>query len=166
MNHVISYLKFLWASTNQHGVHSPFIYSLVTQCLYDKTKHPQYRSLNKKQQLIFRLINYFQPKTSYEISEVSILKQFNLEPVTLINHQKIDFIYFQKPCLEEFNKMLLTRTNDTVWVIANIYKTKKNRQNWLAIQQHKTVTVTVDTFQLGIVFFRTEQAKEHFTIRI
>jgi hypothetical protein len=37
---------------------------------------------------------------------------------------------------------------------------------WKFIQNHPKVTVAIDTFQWGFVFFRTEQKKEHFTIRV
>ena len=54
-----AYLKFLWKSSNQHGVHSPFVYGLVTRCFYDKNKYPSndlisnYRkSLLQKDQII------------------------------------------------------------------------------------------------------------------
>ena len=36
-----SYLQFLFKSTNQHGVHSPFVYNLVTNCFYKKTSTAQ-----------------------------------------------------------------------------------------------------------------------------
>ena len=39
-------------------------------------------------------------------------------------------------------------------------------ETWHIIKQHPKVTVTIDIFHLGIVFFRKEQAKEHFTIRL
>jgi len=39
-------------------------------------------------------------------------------------------------------------------------------QAWEAIKKHPKVTVTIDTFSFGIVFFRQEQAKEHFKIRV
>ena len=42
-----SYLKFLKNSTNQHGVHSPFVYSLVTKCFYDKNKYAEYSILKQ-----------------------------------------------------------------------------------------------------------------------
>ncbi len=48
MFHIIkSYLKFLWNSKNQHGVHSPFVFDLVTKCFYDKTKYPEYEVLKE-----------------------------------------------------------------------------------------------------------------------
>lgn len=31
------YIKFLTKATNQHGVHSPFVYRLVTECIYKKS---------------------------------------------------------------------------------------------------------------------------------
>ena len=65
-----SYIKFLWNSKNEHGVHSPFVFDLVTKCFYDKSKYPEYSLLNnnpKKIRLLFRIIRYFKPKTILEI---------------------------------------------------------------------------------------------------
>ena len=46
MLHILkSYLKFLWNSKNEHGVHSPFVFDLVTKCFYDKKKHFEYKVL-------------------------------------------------------------------------------------------------------------------------
>lgn len=39
------YIKFWLKSTNQHGVHSPFVYNLITKCFYDKTKYSDYKLL-------------------------------------------------------------------------------------------------------------------------
>ena len=41
-----SYLNFLWKSKNEHGVHSPFVFDLVTKCFYDKKQYPEYSILN------------------------------------------------------------------------------------------------------------------------
>ena len=35
-----SYLKFLWHSKNEHAVHSPFVFNLITKCFYDKKTKP------------------------------------------------------------------------------------------------------------------------------
>jgi len=46
LHQVVSYLKFLFKSTNQHGVHSPFVYSLVTKCFYDEKRHDAYDKIS------------------------------------------------------------------------------------------------------------------------
>ena len=42
---VFAYIKFLIKSTNQHGVHSPFVFDLITNCFYNKTKFSDYTKL-------------------------------------------------------------------------------------------------------------------------
>lgn len=50
---VNSYLRFLFKSTNQHGVHSPFVFNLVTKCFYDNQNHEAYNILARyRNQLI------------------------------------------------------------------------------------------------------------------
>ena len=105
-----SYIKFLWISKNEHGVHSPFVFDLVTKCFYDTSSKPEYSLLKKyrnlllenkntievtdfgagsrvfksntrqiakiaktagiskkRAELLFRMVNYFQPSTILEI---------------------------------------------------------------------------------------------------
>ncbi|MDD3004552.1 MAG: class I SAM-dependent methyltransferase, partial [Flavobacterium sp.] len=46
MKHLIqSYFRFLWNSTNAHGVHSPFVFNLVTKCFYDTLQYSEYKVL-------------------------------------------------------------------------------------------------------------------------
>ena len=46
MIHILkAYIKFLWHSKNEHGVHSPFVFDLVTKCFYDKKQKPAYQVL-------------------------------------------------------------------------------------------------------------------------
>ncbi|MEO9077418.1 MAG: class I SAM-dependent methyltransferase, partial [Gelidibacter sp.] len=45
MHRILSYIKFLLKSKNQHGVHSPFVYDLLTKCFYDKTNYLEYEAL-------------------------------------------------------------------------------------------------------------------------
>jgi hypothetical protein len=58
-----------------------------------------------------------------------------------------------------------TCTNDSVWIINAIHGSKDMEDTWEIIKNHPKVTVTIDTFYLGFVFFRSEQKKEHFVIR-
>jgi hypothetical protein len=163
MNHLLkSYIKFLWNSKNEHGVHSPFVFDLVTKCFYDKTKYTEYSLLKnnpKRARLLFRIIRYFKPKTILEIgnelntnifsSEITTFEEFQKNKLSK-NNITFDFIYFnqnesQKTTLAYFELLLPTITNN---------------------KKHPKVKVTIDTFHFGMVFFRAEQEKEDFVIRV
>ena len=94
-----------------------------------------------------------------------------LKPETLnLKPETIDLVYFdgnhtKQATLEYFDKLLPTITNDTVWIFDDIHWSDDMEAAWERIKNHPKVTVTIDTFQWGLVFFRTEQEKEHFTIR-
>ncbi len=47
MHIILAYIKFLLRSSNQHGVHSPFVYNLVTKCFYDSKKYDSYSILKQ-----------------------------------------------------------------------------------------------------------------------
>jgi len=49
-----SYFTFLSKSTNQHGVHSPFVYDLVTKCFYKKTNSDQVALFNKIKTFLYQ----------------------------------------------------------------------------------------------------------------
>jgi predicted O-methyltransferase YrrM len=55
-----SYLKFIKNSTNQHGVHSPFVYSLVTKCFYDKKNYAEYEILKKYRNSLLENKNFIE----------------------------------------------------------------------------------------------------------
>ncbi|OOV18753.1 O-methyltransferase [Flavobacterium sp. LM4] len=259
MQHQIkSYLKFLWKSKNEHGVHSPFVFNLLTKCFYDKKSKPEYSTLNnyrksflenknfinvtdfgagskvfksnkrqiskiaktagiskKRAELLFRVTNYFEPKNILEIGTSlglatsalalgnpkakiitlegclqtanqcqlqlqrfnfnnveNVISEFelylnNLKPETL----NFELIYFdgnhsKKATLAYFDLLLPTIENDSVWIFDDIHWSSEMEEAWEIIKKHPKVTVTIDTFQWGFVFFRHEQEKEHFVIRI
>ncbi|WPR71293.1 class I SAM-dependent methyltransferase [Flavobacterium sp. NG2] len=48
-----SYLQFLWHSKNEHAVHSPFVFLLITKCFYDTKPKADYTILkNYRQSLL------------------------------------------------------------------------------------------------------------------
>lgn len=55
-----SYLKFLWYSKNEHAVHSPFVFSLLTKCFYDKKSKPEYAILKKYRKSLLENKNFIE----------------------------------------------------------------------------------------------------------
>ena len=94
----------------------------------------------------------------------------NLKPETLNSKPQIfDLVYFdgnhsKKATLDYFEALLPTISNDSVWIFDDIHWSADMEDAWKIIKNHPKVTVTIDTFQWGIVFFRAEQEKEHFII--
>ncbi len=251
-----SYIKFLLKTTNQHGVHSPFVYDLVTKCFYDKSKYGDYNSIlsykkellnnkskinvtdlgvgshvsnkkerivseiaknagttNKRARLLYRLVTYFKlnsilelgtslgiathamslanPKASittiegcptiseftkanFEIHKLKnihlITGNFNGE-IQNLKPKTFDLIFFdgnhqKEATLNYFESLLQTAHNDSVFIFDDIYWSKDMTEAWETIKNHPKVTVTIDTFFWGLVFFRKEQLKEHFIIRV
>lgn len=256
MFQIFQYIKFLLNSTNQHGVHSPFVFDLVTKCFYDKTKYPAYTKLSfyrnnllrnntsiqitdfgtgsrvfksdsrainaitktsgttlKRAKLLFRITNYFKPKHTLElgtslgiatqalalghlqnnvtsiegcpnISEVAKqqLEEFNIKNATLktgefetiipeLDFTNYDLIFFdgnhnKLATLNYFNSLVDKAHNDSIFIFDDIHWSKDMLDAWKTIKQHPKVTVTINTFFWGFVFFRKEQVKENFNIRL
>tara|TARA_B100000949_G_C14150859_1_gene394735 strand:- start:39 stop:812 length:774 start_codon:yes stop_codon:yes gene_type:complete len=250
-----SYIKFIRLAKNRHGVHSPFVYDLVTNCFNDKTKYPEYETLKKhrkalrgdtskfemkdfgqgsrvfkgnarkvsaviknagmkkkRQRLLFRLAKYFKSETVLELgtslglgtvalslsNEFSAIQtvegcpntlqkaqeyfeKFNLHNIQIHQklfseflqntHEKFDLIFIDgdhngERTLEYFHSLLKNVHNNSVIVFDDIYWSKDMTTAWQQIIANDIVTVSIDTFQWGLVFFRKEQAKQHFIIRI
>ena len=75
------------------------------------------------------------------------------------NHQKEATLKYFEFCLQHIN-------NNSVFIFDDIHWSKNMDEAWEEIKKHPKVKVTIDTYQWGIVFFRKEQVKEHFTIRV
>ncbi len=255
---VKSYIKFLMKSTNEHGVHSPFVFDLVTKCFYDNSDFAEYGKLKtyrnallqnrnsievtdfgagskiftsnsrqisqiaktagiseKRAELLLRIARYFQTETVLEIgtslglatSALSLgnekSKIISLEgcPQTAgiakdsfaaagmtntafivtefqeylkklsTSNLKFDLIYFdgnhqKEATLHYFDLLFSTVNEKTVWIFDDIHWSAEMSAAWQIIKQNPQVTVTIDTFQWGFVFFRKCQVREDFIIRI
>jgi len=193
--------------------HLPSMQRTVSQIAKNSISKP------KIAQLLFRLVDYFQPKTIVELGtclglttlylseaspkeakiytfegaealaekaqklfEKEITKQttHNIELVvgnldeTLANKvaqlTQIDFAFFDAnhrrlPTLQYFKTCLSKAHENTVFVFDDIYWSAEMQAAWQAIQQHPQVTLTIDLFYVGLVFFREKQPKQHFKLR-
>ena len=249
-----SYIKFLLSSRNQHGVHSPFVYQLVTKCFYDKENKKAYRQIAdyrkelfknketikvedfkkgsrvfksnerqisaiakntgiswKRSKLLYRLCAYLNSNHSIELgtsvglataslasysknkvlsleacpNTAAIAKKYlqkhafknvqievqKFEEMLPKIQQKYDLVYMDgnhtyDATLKNFELLLPLTHNNSIFIFDDIYWSPDMQKAWKEIQQHPDVRLTIDTFYWGLVFFRKEQAKEHFKIRV
>jgi predicted O-methyltransferase YrrM len=90
-------------------------------------------------------------------------------PEILSETEALDLVFFdgnhrKAPTLEYFELCLTKATNESVFIFDDIYWSREMSEAWDSIKAHPRVTVTIDLFQMGIIFFRKEQAKQHFVL--
>ncbi len=187
---ITSYLKFLLKSTNQHGVHSPFVYDVVTKCFYDTNKPVAHKSIKrlykdyngkrsinslKTTKLLNHLSSYFGFTKVAIIDNSSdfvskVLSIDNSISIVDIDEQDdlCDLIYvnLNTTNLKSLENLFSKTHNNSLIIVSNIYQSKENTLTWKKVKCLSAVRVTIDTYSLGFIFFRKEQVKEHFTIRV
>ena len=89
----------------------------------------------------------------------------------VLKNKTFDFIYFdgnhqKEPTIDYFEQCLNHINNNSIFIFDDIYWSKGMLEAWNYIKDHPKVTVSIDTFYWGIVFFRKEQPKQHFTVRL
>lgn len=162
-----SYLKFLWHSKNEHGVHSPFIFSFVTKCLYDN----KIFSVDKVENIVLKSMAYFQCQSASVVPKDHRLssKLKNLLPQISLVENSPDFIFITE-CNDDLVKDHLLNNehieNHSVVILKDIHKSRENTQLWKNIKASDKVRLTVDLYYCAVIFFRKEQVEEHFKIRI
>ncbi|WP_431122373.1 hypothetical protein [Flagellimonas flava] len=152
-------------STNEHGVHSPFVFRFVTQCLYSKGKAHKSKSID----VLLKCIFYF------DVSKVAILDHLqaaqtimNSFPHLEYDKQSSDVVFANQFDLFHFNQLLTEGKlhNDSVVLIDGIHQNPQKQEQWQSLITSPKITVSIDMYHLGAIFIRSEQEKEHFTIRI
>lgn len=168
----------------------------------------------KYAQLLFRMVDHFQPATILELGtslgissaylaaanskaklitiegceEIAAIAKQNFEKLELKNIEQVlgnfdevlsgvlkktdrlDLVFFdgnhrKEPTLNYFKQCLEKAVETSVFVFDDIYWSPEMKEAWEEIKNNERVTVSLDLFYMGIVFFRKEQVKEHFVIR-
>ena len=253
----LDYLGHRLNAKTRHGVHSPFVYKLVDEVIYDFEPKSEYKNIedlrkkllrderliritdlgagslinNNKQkqvkqiaknalkpkklaQLIYRLAKHQQPgnivelgtclgiTTSYlskavpqakvitmegcpqtaEIAEENFsalnLKNISLAvgnfdanlPKVIAEEQQLDFVFVdgnhrKDATLNYFDWCLPKINENSLLNFDDIYWSQGMKEAWEQIKSHPDVTVTIDLFWIGLVFFKKGIAEEHFKIK-
>lgn len=105
-------------------------------------------------------------------NSISITGNFDEElPKVLSSLQNVDLVYFDgnhayEPTLKYFRMALEKKHAGSIFIFDDIYWSAGMEKAWKEIHTHPEVSLSMDFFQFGIVFFRTEQKnKEHFVLK-
>lgn len=240
-----------------HGIHSPFVYTLIREVFLNKKQYPEYQiieshrkrllqdktqiaiqdfgagsytnnaesrqvstiaksgiSSKKYAQLLFRLVQYTQaqhilelgtslgisgaylsiahPKTrlvtlegSHELSAIAkktftgcsihnieiLCGNFNetleiaIDTLQTIDIAFIDGNHQKQATLDYFEKIFPHCNQDSILIFDDIYWSKGMLEAWEIIKKDSRVSLSIDIWKFGIVFFRTGIVKQDFRIR-
>ncbi len=254
---VADFLKHRFTAKTRHGTHSPFVYKLTDEVIYDFSTKKVYDSieeqrkkllrddrpvkvtdlgagsnLNKNEtkkvnqiaknalknpslaQLIYRIAAFQQPKNIIELGtclgittaylakaqptasvltiegcpETAAVAKENFDalnldnvelqvgnfnellPIAISKAETLDFVYIdgnhtKEATLNYFNWCLTKIHEDSLLIFDDIYWSSGMKEAWETIKNHPQVTITIDLFWIGLVYFKKDQAKEHFKIK-
>lgn len=256
IRHAYRFFQYLLKAQSQYYIHSPFVYELATDVIYDRRHYYAFDELAQLQKqlarnrnsievtdygagskamkgtkrrisdiakhagsspsegkLLFRLVRYLKPlqivelgtslgigssylSRAHHISHLTTIEgcpqtaaiaqqvfdQQKLQNISLLQGRfedqlarllpqmpSLDLVIFdgnhqEQATIAYFEQCLPFINNHTVFVFDDIFWSEGMEKAWQYIQSHPKVTLTIDLFQLGLVFFRQEQEKEHFRL--
>lgn len=160
---------------------------------YSKIRNLNASTINSKHlKLIYRIINRYKLENILEIGDSKHLNRIflsNIQPKANvffcnvktneiseiktqnnIQTESFDFAFYDiknndSLTLSEFINHLKYFHNNSIVAVNNIHKSKEIEEVWRKIITQKEVTISIDLFFIGLVFFRKEQVKENFIIR-
>lgn len=251
------YLKHRLTAKSRHGTHSPFVYKLVDEVIYDFSAKKVYLDIEERRkkllhddtmltitdlgagshlnknrekkvsavaknalktprlaQLIYRLANHhsatklielgtclgitsaylarakpeatvvtmegcpetaevaYQNFVSLGLTNVELqVGNFNdLFPQEVEDSAQLDFVYIdgnhtKEATLNYFGLCLPKVHEGSLLIFDDIYWSQGMKEAWEEIKAHPQVTVTIDLFWIGLVYFKKDQVKEHFKIK-
>lgn len=89
-----------------------------------------------------------------------ILKENSIIDFAFIdgNHQEAATIHY-------FNQLVQRVNTDSILIFDDIHWSKGMENAWEQIKDHSSVTLSIDLFEMGLVFFINRNQKEHHSIR-
>ena len=186
VNLICEFIKYKWKAKGRHGIHSPFIFSLVEKGIQSELINSNFQSQNFKnlhfEQFVFKLLKYFKTQnifideqnglnhweTFFRKNFSSLKIQLNLEELNKPSkNSSFDLIFISNS--NQLLEKLLTLTpyskNETVFLIEGIRSNKYSFEDWRKLCEMQTFHVSIDFFQSGLLIMRSQQEKEHFTLK-
>lgn len=88
----------------------------------------------------------------------------------IAHEEKLDFVFFdgnhrKEPTIRYFESCLNKSTTQSVFVFDDIHWSAEMEEAWEIIKANQQVSVTIDLYWMGLVFFKKGITKQDFVIR-
>ena len=89
----------------------------------------------------------------------------------LLNENQYDLVFFdgnhqREATLKYFELCLQAASENSLFIFDDIHWSPDMETAWKEIMEYPEVSLTLDTYQWGLVFFRKGREKEHFVLRV
>jgi predicted O-methyltransferase YrrM len=88
-----------------------------------------------------------------------------LKEIPQIDFAFVDANHRYEPTCRYFELMLTKIHEESILIFDDIYWSEEMQKAWEKIYQDTRVTLSIDLFEIGIVFFRQKQPKQHFVLK-
>ncbi|MGA9269302.1 MAG: class I SAM-dependent methyltransferase [Lutimonas sp.] len=97
--------------------------------------------------------------------------EFHTTLPEVLRNNAFDLIFFdgnhqKQATLDYFQMCFKGAHENSIFIFDDIHWSAEMEQAWNIIQEHEQVTLSIDTFQWGLIFFHPGREKEHFILRI
>jgi len=178
---------------NRHGLHSPFVYRLVDEVIYDFSNKKVYteieknaglgKKLNPTDKLLYRLVADAKAQTVWVLGKSDTTDQVIIQHACAnvqtknIDHMAdwkettvpdvvfLDVKRNPQSAMDYFNRVLPKLHPQTLLLVTNIHENVLTKTSWNIMTSHQKVRASVNLFWLGLIYCRPGQVKEDFLIK-
>lgn len=169
-----AYFSFWLKSSNEHGIHSPFVFNWIMQGLY--VKNSVWDAMPKKAVFVERVFAYFKPQKVAWLSDYPVSDKIAQQSVffSSVDSMRDSDTAIQMIYIDQTQKLdaigiieaLKGLGNNAFVLVDKRCRSAELKGFWQQLITNPKITVTMDFYYFGLAFVRKEQLKQHFTIRL
>ncbi len=179
-------MKAIRSNKKGFGIHSPFVYRLVTRVLFVDAEFYDFEEIEKLQmnkeekeqlKLLFRLLNFFQPEKvlyfeKFPGNVLEILKKAAYSAGFLWIEQNQNQLkeFFSENSFsvfneDQFNKMTVFPEKQSVWFIKKKNNSTKTGHFFQPLPESERGKITIELENAGIVIFDDKFPAQDYVIK-